>query len=239
MTFDRLWALLLLILPLGWLLIEWRRSSRHRSLLLKVAMVVAVILALAEPRINFEERKVTLGVLLDTSASMTDADLARESALIKEMSGSKGSNRLEVVPFARGPRSWSSSESDRGLTRTAGAAGRATNLEAPIRHALAALPSGTIHRLVLVSDGNENDGAVTRAVWQAQQVGVAIDTIPLAGQQEPKLKTMAVGFPSTVFTGERFPVDLTISSPCDRECHCGVVGRGQGHRHARGSLAGR
>ncbi len=47
--------------------------------------------------------------------------------------------------------------------------GRGTNLEAPIRQALASLPAGMLHRIALITDGNENDGAVTRAAWQAQQ----------------------------------------------------------------------
>ena len=67
-----------------------------------------------------------------------------------------------------------------------------------------------LHRIALITDGNENDGAVTRAAWQAQQLGVPIDTIALAGRAQPQLKTEAVGIPGAVFTGERFPVDLTI-----------------------------
>ena len=70
-----------------------------------------------------------------------------------------------------------------------------------------------LHRIALITDGNENSGAVTRAAWQAQQLGVSIDTIALAGRPQPQLKTEAVGIPGAVFTGERFPVDLTIYSP--------------------------
>src|SRR5207302_2293764 len=75
------------------------------------------------------------------------------------------------------------------------------------------LPAGTIHRLVLVTDGNENEGAATRAAWQAQQLGVPVDTIALAGRVQPQLQTEAVGVPGMAFTGEPFPVDLTIYSP--------------------------
>jgi Ca-activated chloride channel family protein len=99
------------------------------------------------------------------------------------------------------------------LIRTPGEAGRATNLETPVREALASLPAGTIHRIVLITDGNENEGSATRAAWQAQQLGIPVDTIALPGREQPKLKTEAIGMPGSVFTGERFPVDLTIVSP--------------------------
>ncbi len=214
MTFERAWALLLLILPLVWVVAwEWRRQSRHVALLLKAGMVAAVILALAEPVISIRDRKVALAVLADTSASLSDDDMARENALLKKLNGSRGSNQLDVIPFARAPRKLTPSESGLTLARTAGSNGRATNLEAPIRQALASLPAGMIHRIVMVTDGNENEGSATRVAWQAQQLGIPIDTIALPGRAQPKLKTEAVGIPGAVFTGERFPVDITVSSP--------------------------
>jgi Ca-activated chloride channel family protein len=213
MTMERAWALLLLILPLVWVVREWRHHAHRNALLLKAAMVVLVIVALAEPALSIRDRKVALAVLVDTSASLSDADLARENKLVDQLDNSRGSNELRIIPFARAPRALDPAEINGKLIRTKGEAGRATNLEAPVRDALASLPAGTIHRIVLVTDGNENEGSATRAAWQAQQLGIPIDTIALAGREQPKLKTEAVGIPGAVFTGEKFPVDLTIDSP--------------------------
>jgi Ca-activated chloride channel family protein len=213
MTFERLWVLLLLPLPLAWLVWELRRQPRRAPLYLKVGMIVAVILALSEPSLSVKIRKVAVAVLVDTSASVTDADLTRESTLLRQINDARGSNRIEVIPFARTPRLLDQKEADLNLVHTSGIEGRGTNLEAPIRQALALLPAGMLHRIALITDGNENDGAVTRAAWQAQQTGVPIDTIALTGRTQPQLKTEAVGIPGAVFTGERFPVDLTIFSP--------------------------
>lgn len=213
MTFERLWVLWLLALPLAWLAWEWRRQPRRAHLYLKVAMIAAVILALSEPSLSIRIRKVAVAVLVDTSASVTDADLKRESTLLQQIDDARGSNRIEVIPFARAPRPLDQKEADFHLGHTPGVEGRGTNLEAPIRQALASLPAGMLHRIALITDGNENDGAVTRAAWQAQQTGVPIDTIALSGRTQPQLKTEAVAIPGAVFTGERFPVDLTIYSP--------------------------
>src|SRR5580658_5814879 len=208
MTFDRGWALLLLVIPIGWAVWDWRRQPRHAHLLLKLGTLIAVILALAEPTFSYRARKVAVAVLVDTSASVTDADLARESQLLKQIDEARGSNQVDVIPFARTPQPLGEK-----LARTTGVDGRGTNLEAPIRQALASLPAGMLHRIALITDGNENSGAVTRAAWQARQLGVSIDTVALAGRPQPQLKTEAVGIPGSVFTGERFPVDLTIYSP--------------------------
>ncbi len=227
MTFDRLWVLLLLPLPLGWLAWEWRRQAHRAPLMLKTGMLLALILALAEPVYQSRDRKVALAALVDTSASMTDADMERQSGILRRLSDEKGSNRLDVIPFARTPRVLSPAESGYRLSRTSGAAGRSTNLESPLREALASLPTGMIHRVVLISDGNENDGAATRAAWQAQQLGVPVDTISLAGRPQPRLQTQAVGIPGSVFTGERFPVDLTIYSPTAVEATVELAAEGK------------
>jgi Ca-activated chloride channel homolog len=213
MTFDRVWMLVLLPVPLFWLVWEWRRQIRRAPLAMKTAMAISVILALAEPVLQTRDRRVALAALVDTSASITPEDLGREGALLRQMENARGSNLLTVIPFARTPRTLTPAEAGFRMARSAGASGRGTNLESPIRQALASLPAGTIHRVVLISDGNENDGAATRAAWQAQQLGVPVDSIALAGRTQPQLQTQAVGIPGAVFTGERFPVDLTIYSP--------------------------
>jgi Ca-activated chloride channel homolog len=213
MTLEREWVLFLLLLPVAWVAWEWGRQLRRTHLLLKAAVAVAAILAIAAPVLTIHSQKVAVAVLADTSASISDADLARESRWIQQMNSARGSNKIEVIPFARAPRSLAASEKGGNLSRTAGAAGRATNLEAPVRQALASLPSGTVHRIALITDGNENEGSIARAAWQAQQLGVPLDTFALAGREQPKLKTEAVGIPLAVFTGEHFPVDLTIVSP--------------------------
>src|SRR4029077_18139352 len=70
-----------------------------------------------------------------------------------------------------------------------------------------------IPRVALISDGNENLGSAARAVWQAQQLGIPIDTYALAGSPPPDLRVEPVAMPSAVFKGERFPVDVTVSAP--------------------------
>ncbi len=213
MTFERPWLLLLSLLPLGWCVYEWRRHSRHLSLLAKTATLLMVALALAGPVISWREHKVGLAVVVDTSASLSTQDMAREQALLKQIDSAKGSNESEVIPFARAPRSLSAAEDDFKVAVTAGENGRGTNLEAPVRQALASLPAGMLHRILVISDGNENEGALTRAAWQARELGVPIDTIALAGRQKPRILAEAMGLPGAVFTGEPFPVDVTVYTP--------------------------
>ena len=213
MTFERPWLLLLAALPVAWCWYEWRQHTRHFGLIAKVLTLLMIALALAGPVLSWHERKVALAVVADTSASLSPQDLAREQSLLKQIDSSKGSNEMDVIPFARSPRELTAAEDDYKLAITAGSGGTATNLEAPVRQALASLPAGMLHRILLISDGNENEGALARAAWQARELGVPIDTVALAGRQRPQILAEAMSLPPVVFTGEQFPVDLTVYAP--------------------------
>ena len=215
MTFERAWVLVFLLLPLGWMLLELRKTRRTVALLVKTLAFLAIVLALAEPRLTLPETKMAVAVLVDTSASIPANDLARASQLVAAVEKARGRHWMRVLPFARAVRDLSADEQQRGwrFENTTGEAGRATDLESAIREAVTSLPSGLLPRLVLISDGKENSGSVTRAAWQAERLGIPIDTIPLPGRLQPALRLEAVNLPTVAFSGERFPIDLTLSSP--------------------------
>jgi uncharacterized membrane protein len=216
MTFVHPWLLLFALAPILWAVWDWRNSTRHLALALKAASLAAILVALAEPTLPVVESKVAVVFLADTSASLTPADLRTESVLADMLERSRGRHWMRVIPFARTTRAATPAEhAKRGwqLEYTAGAGGRATDLESAIRDGEAGLPAGLVPRLLLVSDGNANLGSAARAIWQAQQLGIPIDTIPLTGRAKPRLLLESVGIPGQVFSGERFPVEITLESP--------------------------
>ena len=215
MTFDRTWVLLIAWTPLAWMLWEWRRTQRRTALVLKAASFVTILLAIAEPRLTTQETKVAAMVLVDTSASTSSTDLERASQLAASIDAAKGRHYVRIIPFARNTRAVEKSEQNPvwRLQQTPGEAGRATDLETAVREAIASAPSGMVPRVALVSDGKENKGSIARAAWQAQQLGIPIDTFALVGRAKPALRLEAATFPSSAFTGEQFPIDLLVSSP--------------------------
>jgi Ca-activated chloride channel family protein len=212
--FERAWVLLFLLLPLGWFLVEWRRSRRPMALIVKMLAFVCIVLALAEPTLTVPQTKMAVAVLVDTSASIAPQDLTRASDFVSALDKARGRHWIRILPFARYVRDLASDE-QRGfrLQLTAGESGRATDIESGIDDAMSSLPSGLVPRLVLVSDGKENAGSITRAAWEAQRLGIPIDTVPMQGRPQPSLRLESVTVPTVAFTGEQFPVDLNISSP--------------------------
>ena len=100
MTFVRAWVLLFALGPIAWVWLEWRGSGRKLALALKAAALVLVIVALAEPNVKYNDTKVAVAALVDTSASVSAQDLSAASALLNRMEKDRGSNVLAVIPFA-------------------------------------------------------------------------------------------------------------------------------------------
>src|SRR4051795_11357412 len=230
MTFDHPLVLLFVLLPVVWAVWEWRSSARRLALLLKAGAFAAIALALSAPRLNVYESKVAVAMLADTSSSVSTQDLQTESALADKLERARGRHWTRVIPFARATRVAAPDERLKNkwqLHHTATAAGHGTNLESAIRDGAAALPAGMVPRLLLVSDGNENLGSVSRAIWQAQQLGVPIDTIPLAGRPKPGLRLESVTIPGQVFSGERFPIDVAVESPRSAQANIELTAEGK------------
>lgn len=216
MTLAHPWVLFLVLGPLAWAVWEWPRTQRRSSLILKAASFALILLALSEPVISTTEDKLGVVILADTSASMSEADLARMSGIANRIDKDRGRHWTRLIPFARTSRNPDPSEGEPGswkLRRTAGEAGRATDLEAAVRDAASSLPPDLLPRIVLISDGLENSGAAARAVWQARQLGIPIDTYAVPGRAKPNLRLESLTLPSMAFAGEQFPVDLVVSSP--------------------------
>jgi Ca-activated chloride channel homolog len=230
MTFAHPWLVPLALAPLAWAAWEWRNSARRAGLAMKAVALAAILLALAEPRLTFYESKVALAILVDTSASVSQPDLDAASVAATTVEKGRGRNWTQVLPFARAPRNPAPAERSGQAWKLAyspGQSSHGTNLEAAVREGLAALPAGLVLRVLLISDGNENLGSVTRAIWQAQQRGVPIDVIPLAGRPRPSLVLESVSMPAQVFSGERFPVDITLDSPRAVEANVEIAAEGK------------
>jgi Ca-activated chloride channel homolog len=216
MTFDRPWALFFMLLPVAWAAWEWRSAGLRLAPLLKAAALACIVLALAQPRLSVLETKVAVAFLADTSASIPEKDLELQSSLAGQVERARGRHWMRVIPFASATRDAAPDERSKTgwrLRQTAGQAGRGTNLEAAVRDGAASLPAGMVPRLLLVSDGHENAGTVARAIWQAQQLGIPIDTVALPGRPRPDLRLESIAVPGQVFSGERFPIDITLESP--------------------------
>ncbi len=217
MTLQAFWPLFLLLPVLAWCGWEWQHSPRRLGLLLKTLALAAVCVALARPQWHIRETYSAVAVLSDASQSIPEDQRSQQRSYVRRARAAAGGHVLRELEFGAFPL--------RELKEPA--AGRSTNLEAAIRNALSALPSDRIPRLVLLSDGLANAGAVERAVYQAWDRNVPVDTITLAGRPDPSLRVGSVRFPREAFVGEQFPVEFEVESPAPGEATLELLAEGR------------
>ncbi len=229
MSFVHPFLLIFLLLPLGWMAWSWRFSLRHVGLVLKGLSVIAIVIALSEPVATLPQTRTGAVVLVDTSASITRDDLNRAASLILEMQHHQHGNWLKVVPFAGQPRQLAPNELTGAfhLVNATNDSANTTNIEAALTSSMSAIPNGYIPRLVLISDGNENEGSTARAIAELERLHVPVDTLPLAGRQNTGLHLESLSIPAQAYAGEQIPIDLTIDSPQNTRCTISISAEGK------------
>ena len=199
------------------LVAEFALFGRRRTwmLVLKGLSFTAILFALAEPTMMLPETKTGAVILVDTSTSVTRDDLSHGSSVINAIEQHRHGNWMKVVPFARETRSLSTEEMSGGLhlMNTSDDAGNGTDFEAALIDSMSLVPAGHIPRVVLMSDGKENEGSTPRAIAELERLRIPVDTIPLAGRAESSLRLTSISLPREAYSGEQIPIDLVIQSP--------------------------
>ncbi len=84
----------------------------------------------------------------------------------------------------------------------------------------------------MISDGNENEGSVLRAIARLEYLQIPVDTIALGGRPSSGLRLQAVSTPRRAFSGEEIPIDLTVLSPAAAPAAIDIFAEGRllGHQ---------
>lgn len=202
------------LVPLGWCVYSFFRARPKWPPVLKALSLVAIVLALAEPNMTLPETRRAEVVLVDTSASISAADQARARSIAQKIEEMRGRNWVGVISFDRAVESpdGEGGSSAVRLKTVSDNRANATNLETALRSSMAAAPSGYVPGVVLISDGNENEGSAVRAIAQLRQAGVPVDTIPLGEWDNSGLRLEGASLPHRAFSEEEIPIDLTLQA---------------------------
>ncbi|MCH2141056.1 MAG: VWA domain-containing protein, partial [Phycisphaerales bacterium] len=220
MTFEHPgWlVLLLLLIPVLW----WSRRARItlgpiRGVLvpfLRCLLIVVLALALADPNINRQSDQITVAVVLDRSSSILPGELdtaidwlqqATQSREVDEQLAVVDAARTTVVVMMPDAHGQIAAGPVQGPTD-------GSNLAGGLEFAKGLLPEGGVHRLLLVSDGNETSGSLLDAADQASRSGIPIDVLPIQYHRSGEVMVDRVIAPRTHRPGERIPLQIVMRS---------------------------
>jgi Mg-chelatase subunit ChlD len=226
-TIAAAWPLALLAaLPAVWLL-AWRnraRIGRPRLLgatMLRSLVLVAIVAALMRPILQRVSEDVSVVYALDVSASVSPRFLREALDWIAQVDARFRPAQSRFVAFADRARLLGSLAEVRALSLAPGdgAPSRdgpiqqdATDLEQALLTALSGFAPGHARRIVLLTDGNQTEGDVWRAVSRVRAENARIFALPAAVAAARDAWVDALAVPHEVRAGEQLELEARLVS---------------------------
>ena len=220
------YLLLLLLIPVLWV---WSFNSlsglgsvrRLLALLLRSLVLAGLIFALANLQLLKRNDRLTVIYLLDQSASIPvkQAEAMAEYVVkdVKRHRRESSEDQASVITFGRGANIEVPPLDDqlpifRQLESVGTLERDATNLEGAMKLAQALFPENSAHRLVIVSDGNENLGNAEALAQQMIEDGVGIDVVPVWLSRERDVAVERVTLPTDIRIGQPFQATVVLNN---------------------------
>ena len=220
-VFGRGWLLWwILIVPVVVFLPVLIRRTRQGAGIgwLRAVLLALLLVTLADPMLAYHGQNVTTIFAIDRSASIQPAASDAANTWVTNALGKAGlDNAAAIVTFGAQPTlnvapvDPASGGIDSGWQQTPQ---RDTSDATDISSALTlarSLPVGESRRIVLLSDGAENQGSALEAADQAAAEGIPIDVVPLDGVDPADLRLVDLSGPQALWQGDELSVLATIS----------------------------
>ncbi len=203
-------------------LVQRPRWQRRSALALRIALIVVLVVALADVRINYQSTEPYTVFAVDQSASVEWSSPTAAKDFLESVPASHdvSSNpsktrstegRSAIWAFSGISSIDSSSDKDDTTTSTQNKT-LGTNIEEAICSAQTVLPSDRPRRIVLLSDGNQTQD---NALAAARQSAVPIDVVALPGQPKDEVYVAAIDVPDKVRLGVPFVVEVVLHASGD------------------------
>ena len=217
--FARWWPILgLVAIPFIWRLSKSSTlgsSPRHRAVAaaFRISVVVLLVAALIEPVWNRSGKWMSVVYALDVSSSIDPAFIGTAIDWIASTNAQGDPAHAAFIAFGGSARAMATVEGIRSVEVSADGANRSinqsvTNLEAAVTRAFRSFDSRYLKRLVLITDGNENAGNVSRVLGEAQENEVRVFTLPATVRGEGDSWIEAIDLPDQI--REEEPVTATV-----------------------------
>ncbi len=224
LAFDRPWYLLLLaVLPILWWfsyrsLAGLGRVRRWMAILLRSAVLTALICALAEMQWVRKTDRLTVFYLLDQSMSIApeqdEAMIRYVKAAIRNQRQVHPDDRAGVIVFGReGAIEIPPLEEEPEMPKIESLVDREyTNIAGAMKLAEASFPHDAAKRIVIITDGNENVGDALAQGRSLAQAGVSIDVVPIRSLSRAEVAVEKLTLPPDVRKGQPFDLRVVLNN---------------------------
>ena len=218
-SFENPWYLLLIPVAALFLAITQRfmftreKGSKIGQIVIRSILFLALILALSGFSLKFTGRSTTTIYLLDVSDSVRDSRQDIINFVNESVKNKKKSDNVGVIAFGEDTRveqfvsenlAFSKFQTDVNTG--------ATNLEDAVKIALSQLPDDSAGRIVLITDGNENEGSLKSVAPDIISNGCAFEIKKIEENISDEVYVSDLSIPTQAGIGEKFNIEVEVES---------------------------
>ncbi|MDD7389154.1 MAG: VWA domain-containing protein [Lachnospiraceae bacterium] len=215
----RPWALLLLPVFAGiviWSAGRLRSRSRTRRIgetLMRCLVMALVVFAVSGMSIRKSSDMTTTIFLVDLSDSVKSVRAEETEFIQSAIAEMPDKNQAGIVVFGSDAQIEQFVSEKKAFTDfQSEVTATATNLEQAIQTALALFPDGNACRLVLLTDGAENEGSVSDLSYSFTASDIELKVVRYDSRVEKEVYISNVSLPETIHQGDQFQVQVDIYS---------------------------
>src|SRR5229473_2035782 len=220
LTFEQP-LLLLLLIPIGILVfLTWRRMSlpfprpqRNMMLASRLALFMLVISALAGAALSLPISRQAVVFVGDISASTAAQQGFIQQWINNAIQHKRPDDQVGIVAIGRNALVEQSVRTQIDFSQFESTPDtNYTDLAAGLRLAAAILPTDSLRRIVLLSDGQQNLGDALQEAQLLQQEGIRLDIVPLPAFNSAEARIDGLDVPTELHTNERFLLHTRLFS---------------------------
>ena len=199
-------------------LIRLPKNKKRFIVILRSLVVTLIILALCGSSLYWKVDSTTTLFLIDASDS-TKSSRSSMEAFIKEASKYKGKkDGVGVLSFGENTQVESFISKDDEFTKVEGKInGNYTNIDNALVTALSLFPDNSNKRIVLISDGEENSGSVSKIAPSLQEQGIDFKYYKIQKNHNEEVAVEKISVPQKLALDEEFNIVVTINSTIAQE----------------------
>lgn len=218
-TFERPWFLLIIPVVIGLLIFSMRyiytknMGVKVMQIIVRTLLALALVLSLAQVNVKFTGKNVTTIFLVDVSDSVREQRDDVVTFVNDAVKEKKRKDKVGIIAFG------SDTRVEQFVTDKINFEGfqtdvstQATDLEEAVQMALAQMPEDSAKRIVLITDGNENEGSLRDTASQVIDSGCVFEVKKLEENISDEVYVSDMTIPEEVGIGENFNIRVEVES---------------------------
>jgi uncharacterized membrane protein len=198
--------------------VRLNKSKKKRAVILRCIVVVLMMLSMSGTSFYWKLNTNTTIFLIDNSDSVASNRSDFENFVKDAIKEKGGKDQVGVLSFGGNTQVENFISKDSTFSKLDGKVdGNYTNIEGAVTSAISLFPDNSNKRIVLLSDGDENEGNLSKIMPSLKQQGIDFQYYKKQQDSSEEVAVQSLSVPEKLVLDEEFNVTVSIQSTADTD----------------------